>query len=77
MRYFLFSLVLHIIIVVFALETMKDQLEFKQVGDPKVSFTMVGASEKISGSSQNFVLKKQAPQQEKKMKKKTVKKSNM
>ncbi|WP_028857692.1 energy transducer TonB [Psychrilyobacter atlanticus] len=73
MRYFLFSLVLHIIIVVFALETMKDPLEFKQVGDPKVSFTMIGASEKISGSSQDFVLKKQAPQQEKKIQKNMTK----
>lgn len=74
MRYFLFSLILHIAAVVFALETMKDKLEFKQVGNPKVSFTMVGASKKISGSSQDLILKKQAPQQEKKMKKKTVKK---
>jgi periplasmic protein TonB len=48
---------------------MRDKLEFKQVGNPKVSFTMIGASEKINGSSQDLVLKKQAQQQEKKMEK--------
>lgn len=68
MRYFLFSVILHIIILVFALETMKDKLEFKQVGNPKISFTMIGASQKINGSSQDLVLKKQT--QQKKMKKK-------
>lgn len=75
MRYFLFSLISHIVIAVFALETMKDQMKFEHVGNPKVSFTMVGASEKISGSSENFNFKKQIPQQEKKIKKKTVKKT--
>lgn len=69
MKYFLFSLIFHILIVIFALESMKDKLEFKQVGNPKISFTMVGASEKISGLSQDLVLKKQVKQSKKSRKK--------
>lgn len=69
MRYFLFSLIFHILIVVFALETMENKLKFKQVGNPKISFTMIGASKKINGLSQDLVLKKQVKQSEKKIKK--------
>jgi outer membrane biosynthesis protein TonB len=75
MRYFLFSLIFHVVIVIFALSTLKNKLEFKQVGNPKISFTMTGSSQKISGLSKDLVVKKQIqqPQKTEKKKKKVVK----
>ena len=78
MRYFLFSLILHILIIIFIFGFMKHDLDFKQVGNPKISFTMIGSSQEINGSSKDLVLKKQIQQSEtkkmKKEKKKMVKK---
>jgi len=74
MKYTLFSLFFHILIVVFALETTKNKLEFKQIGKPKVSFTMIGNSKKIDDLSQNIKVKEVKPLKERSIEKKQIKK---
>lgn len=51
MRYFLFSGIVHLALVIAGLFFISDTLDFQKVGDPSVSFTMVGESVYASGSS--------------------------
>ena len=51
MRYFLFSGIVHLALVVTGLFFVSDTLDFQKVGDPSVSFTMIGESTYASGSS--------------------------
>lgn len=66
MKFFLFSLIFHILIVFFALETTKNKLEFKQIGNPKVSFTITKDKKKNNAKTQNLILKKETQEIEKK-----------
>jgi len=55
MRYFLFSAVIHLFVVVVGLFTLKNGLEFQRAGDPTVTFSMVGQAAYASGSSMDIV----------------------
>jgi len=55
MRYFLFSAIIHLFVVVLGLFTLRDGLEFQRVGDPTVTFSMVGQAAYASGSSRDIV----------------------
>lgn len=63
MRYFLFSALVHGMIVLAGISLVKDTFSFDMVGDPTVTFSMVGESSQMSGRASDMVTAKpQAPE---------------
>lgn len=77
MRYFLFSVVIHLFVVMVGLFTLKDNLEFQRAGDPTVTFSMTGQAAYASGHTADIVTAqpKAAVKPKVKRKKTTKKKS--
>jgi len=78
MRYFLFSTIIHLLLVFGGIVFARETLDFQMVGDPTITMSMVGESSHAGGRAEDLSLGKPAAQENKpkpvKPKKKAVEK---
>lgn len=74
MRYFLFSTIIHLLLVVGGIVFARENLEFQMAGDPTISMSMVGDSSQAMGRSEDLSLGKPASPESKPVAEKPKKK---
>lgn len=82
MRYFLFSTIMHLLLLVFGIAFARETLDFQMVGDPTITMSMVGGNSHAGGRAEDLSLGKPAapeikPKPAKSMMKKAVKEKPM
>ncbi len=82
MRYFLFSTIMHLLLLVFGIAFARETLDFQMVGDPTITMSMVGEGSHAGGRAEDLSLGKPAapeskPELAKPMMKKSVKEKPM
>ncbi|GLI57269.1 hypothetical protein PM10SUCC1_27830 [Propionigenium maris DSM 9537] len=60
MRYFLFSTIMHLLLLVFGIAFTRETLDFQMVGDPTITMSMVGEGSHAGGRAEDLSLGKSA-----------------
>ncbi len=60
MRYFLFSTIMHLLLLVFGIAFARETLDFQMVGDPTITMSMVGEGSHAEGRAKDLSLVKPA-----------------
>ncbi len=60
MRYFLFSTIMHLLLLVFGIAFARETLDFQMVGDPTITMSMVGEGSHAGGRAEDLSLGKPA-----------------